>query len=102
MTARVSFLEMSMTKHKSDEMVDESWRIGDTAYVAHRDGYAAHHRGHVACILKDTGNGFIAHFQSDRVTVQDHYVCLDYSQARDLVLAFSEFKKTLGFSEIGG
>jgi hypothetical protein len=34
--------------------------------------------------------------------VQDHYVCLDYSQARDLVLASSEFKKTLGFSEIGG
>lgn len=54
--------------------------------------------GSVACYLDDTGNGFIARFPATSSTKQDYYVCLDYAQARDLVLALSAFKKTLGFT----
>lgn len=54
--------------------------------------------GSVACDLEDTGNGFIARFPSESSAKQDYYVCLDYSQARDLVLALSSFAKTLGFT----
>jgi hypothetical protein len=31
--------------------------------------------------------------------MQDYYVCLDYSQAYDLVLALSMFKEELGFKD---
>lgn len=54
--------------------------------------------GSVACDVEDTGNGFIARFPSESSAKQDYYVCLDYSQARDLVLALSSFAKTLGFT----
>lgn len=54
--------------------------------------------GSVACDLEDTGNGFIARFPATSSTKQDYYVCLDYAQARDLVLALSAFKRTLGFT----
>ena len=54
--------------------------------------------GSVACDLEDTGNGFIARFPSESSAKQEYYVCLDYSQARDLVLALSSFAKTLGFT----
>ncbi len=53
--------------------------------------------GHHACELIDTGNGFIARFPALRTCDQDYYVCLNYSQARDLVLAASAFKQELGF-----
>lgn len=53
--------------------------------------------GSVGCDVEDTGNGFIARFPSESSAKQDYYVCLDYSQARDLVLALSSFAKTLGF-----
>ena len=54
--------------------------------------------GSVGCDVEETGNGFIARFPATSSTHQDYYVCLDYSQARDLVLALSSFKKTLGFA----
>ena len=54
--------------------------------------------GSVGCDVEETGNGFIARFPATSSTTQDYYVCLDYSQARDLVLALSSFKKTLGFA----
>ena len=54
--------------------------------------------GSVACDLEDTGNGFIARFPSDSSVKQDYYVCLDYAQARDIVLALSSFAKTLKFT----
>jgi len=58
--------------------------------------------GRVDCphlTLISTGNGFIAKFPSHRATHQDYYICLDYAQAYDLILALSAFKKELGFEE---
>ena len=54
--------------------------------------------GSVGREVEETGNGFIARFPATSSTNQDYYVCLDYAQARDLVLALSAFKKTLGFT----
>jgi hypothetical protein len=51
----------------------------------------------VLCSVKDTGNGYIAKFKSYSSCHQDHYVCLDYAQAYDLILGLSAFKKELGF-----
>ena len=72
-------------------------RAGCTARVVAGDGYCR--VGETLCQLEDTGNGFIAHFPSHSATHQDYYVCLDYSQAYDLILALSAFKKELGFKE---
>ena len=49
--------------------------------------------------VTNTENGFIARFPAVHSTQQDYYVCLDYAQARDLVLGLAEFKKQLGFQE---
>lgn len=54
--------------------------------------------GETRCELRETGNGFIAFFPSNRSTAQDYYICMDYGQARDLVLALSMFQKELGFT----
>ena len=51
------------------------------------------------CTVEDTGNGFIAYFPSNRATHQDYILCMDYSQARELVLGLSMFKKELGFED---
>lgn len=78
--------------------VEESvTRDGDTAHVRGYCGYIE--PGMMLCSLKDTENGYIAHFPSHSPSYQDYYVCLDYSQARDLVLALSAFKEELGFAE---
>ena len=53
--------------------------------------------GRIACNAEDTGNWFIIKFPAQSHMNQDYYVCLDYSQARDLVLVLSPFKKELGF-----
>ena len=65
------------------------------SFVVRDKGYI--NRGDIACKVTETGNGFIAKFPANSSVTQDYYVCLDYSQARDLVLALSPFKKTLGF-----
>lgn len=70
-------------------------RYEDTAYVIKGDGY--HDKGSAAVELTNTGNGYIAKFPAHNCTTQDYYVCLDYAQAYDLVLALSAFKKELGF-----
>ena len=36
--------------------------------------------------LTDTGNGYLAKFDSKSSTMQDYYVCLDYGQAEELML----------------
>ena len=72
-------------------------RAGCTSRVLAGQGY--YHKGETLCQLEDTGNGYIAKFPSTRATHQDYYVCLDYAQAYDLILAFSAFKKELGFAE---
>lgn len=72
-------------------------RAGNTARVVAGESY--YRTGETLCQLDNTGNGFIAKFPSHRSTHQDYYVCLDYAQAYDLILAFSAFKKELGFEE---
>ena len=72
-------------------------RAGCTSRVL--AGIDYYHNGETLCQLEDTGNGYIAKFPSNRATHQDYYVCLDYAQAYDLILALSAFKKELGFEE---
>ena len=72
-------------------------RVDNISVVFADEGYSR--PGEVLCRLKSTGNGYIAHFPEHRATHQDYYVCLDYAQAYDLILALSAFKKELGFAE---
>lgn len=70
-------------------------RDGDTSRVIMGHGYRD--KGASSCVVQDTGNGYIAKFPAHNCTEQDYYVCLDYGQAYDLILALSAFKKELGF-----
>lgn len=72
-------------------------RVDDIAVVFAGNGY--NRPGEALCKLENTGNGYIAYFPEHRSTHQDYYVCLDYAQAYDLILALSAFKKELGFAE---
>ena len=69
-------------------------RHGDEAVVRGGRGY---YDKPLLCTVENTGNGYIAHFLSHSHMRQDHYVCLDYAQAHDLILGLSAFKKELGF-----
>lgn len=62
-------------------------------------GFGYYNQGEVRCELRETGNGFIVFFPSHSSAVQDYYLCMDYAQARDIVLALSKFKRELGFLE---
>ncbi len=53
----------------------------------------------LSCELRDTGNGYIVRFPASNSITQDAYVCLDYSQARELVLALTPHATDLGFEE---
>lgn len=77
---------------RTEDLVD---RHGPIAIVTQGFGYFT--PGQDRCVLTDTGNGFVAKFPSHSSTVQDYYLCMDYAQARDLVLGLSAFKKELGF-----
>lgn len=77
---------------RTEDLVD---RHGPIAIVTQGEGYYT--PGQDKCVLTDTGNGFIAKFPAHNCTHQDYYVCLDYAQARDIVLALSTFKRELGF-----
>lgn len=66
-----------------------------TSKVIYGAGY--HKPGSVACEVKDTGNGFIARFPAGTSVQQDYFLCMDYDQARNLVIALEAFKKDLGF-----
>ena len=70
-------------------------RNGDYAWATAGEGY--NHPGTVLCNVTNTGNGYIACFPSSSPTRQAYFVCLDYAQAHDLILALSMFKKELGF-----
>lgn len=83
-------------RYISDRTEDVVDRHGPIATVTQGEGY--HMPGEDRCVLRDTGNGFIAKFPSHSSTMQDYYVCLDYAQARDIVLALSKFQKELGFT----
>ena len=85
--------------YKSDNRTDVVIKsaIADAAWVY--PGDMRINPGTMRCEVADTGNGFIAYFPSHTSHSQDYYVCLDYSQARDLVLGLSMFKKELGFED---
>jgi hypothetical protein len=70
-------------------------RRGDVAKVIAGAGY--YNVGRPLCKVTDTGNGYIVKFPAVNSTQQDYYVCLDYSQAYDMILGLSAFKKELGF-----
>jgi len=70
-------------------------RHDDTSYVVMGSGY--YKTGETAATAQDNGNVYIIKFFANNCTQQDYYVCLDYSQAHDMILALSEFKKELGF-----
>lgn len=74
---------------------DHVFRDKDNVVVVAGKGYAI--AGKTRCALTDTGNGFIAHFASHCSHEQDNYVCINYDQAKALVMALSAFKKDLGF-----
>ena len=84
-------------RYVSDRTEDLVDRHGPISIVTQGIGYYS--PGNDRCVLTDTGNGFIAFFPSHSSTVQDYYLCMDYSQARDIVLALSKFKRELGFVE---
>jgi hypothetical protein len=69
----------------------------DKVVVIRDAGYSR--PGSIACELQDTGNGYIARFPPHSSLDQDAYVCLDYDQARSLILALSPYAKELGFQE---
>ena len=83
--------------YTSDNTEQVVHRLNDTAVVLTGKGYR--HPGEPLCNIQNTGNGYIAHFPAPNFTMQDYYVCLDYAQARDLVLGLSMFKKELGFKD---
>ena len=82
-------------RYISDRCEDIVEVIDGVAVV--KQGFGYYNQGDVRCELRETGNGFIAFFPSHSIATQDYYVCLDYAQARDLVLALSKFQKALGF-----
>lgn len=83
-------------RYISDRTEDIVERNDEMATVTQGIGY--YQPGNLRCQLTDTGNGYIAFFPSHSSAAQDYYVCMDYSQARDLVLALSKFQKELGFT----
>ena len=84
-----------MTTYRDGNTSQHVIRRDDTAIVVKGDGY--YRPGEPSVELTNTGNGYIARFPAHNCTRQDYYVCLDYAQAYDLVLALSAFKKELGF-----
>jgi hypothetical protein len=82
------------TSDSTEQIVE---RQDDIAEVTTGKGYAW--PGQTTCRIQNTGNGYIAHFPARTCMMQDYYVCLDYSQAYDLVLGLSMFKEELGFED---
>jgi hypothetical protein len=79
----------------SERLAETVKTFGDKTRVVRGRGY--NKPGSISCELTDTGNGLIARFPAHNSTEQDHYVCLGYDQARELVLALTPHAKELGF-----
>ncbi len=80
----------------SSGCIAEVQQDGDTVRVVRGRGYVR--PDSVALELTDTGNGFIARFPGHGNCDMDHCISLDYSQARELVLALTPHAKGLGFA----
>lgn len=68
-------------------------RNDTTVRIKFGPGYAPGVVGKTMAKVINTGNGYIAKFPAHSSTDQDHYVCLDYSEAHALWLALGEFFK---------
>lgn len=99
MTARTRRLRTAArVLHRSTSgTTDVVVRVDNGSVVERGAGYL--NDGRIGLMLEDTGNGFIACWLPTASFEQRYYVCLDYSQARDLVLALSAFKADLGFAD---
>lgn len=80
----------------SEGLLEEVQEKGRVVRVVRRDGYAR--QNSVACELTDTGNGFIVRFLAHSSWDQDKYICMDYDETRNLVLALTPHAKELGFA----
>lgn len=80
--------------------VDDVYKGDTTVTVVRRSGYG-NHNGRDALYVEDTGNGLIARFPPVASTEQDYFVCLDYSQARDLALGLLGHNDALMIKEVG-
>jgi hypothetical protein len=83
--------------YRDEHTTQDVYRFGDSAVVYRKEGYTKPDTASV--IVENTGNGYIARFPASNCTEQDYYVCMDYSQMYDLIIAMSAFKKDLGFRE---
>lgn len=84
-----------MTTFWDGDTSQEVVRDGEVASVIKGHGY--YNEGQLSCTVRNTGNGYIAKFHAHNSATQDYYVCLDYGQAYDLILALSAFKTEMGF-----
>lgn len=80
--------------------VDDVYKGDTTVTVVRRSGYG-NHNGRGALYVQDTGNGLIARFPPVASTEQDYFVCLYYSQARDLALGLLGHNDALMIKEVG-
>lgn len=81
----------------SEGCQDTVYRRGSITRVVRGTGYLRERS--TACELRDTGNGYIARFPAHSSVEQDRYLCMDYAQARELVLALTPHARSLGFEE---
>lgn len=95
-----SALERGVRRHArlwrdSTGNLEEVQQVDGVVLVVRSSGYVR--PGSVACELNDTGNGYIARFPAHSSCDQDKYVCLDYDDARNLILALTPHARELGF-----
>lgn len=70
-------------------------RTGNRATVRRGSGWHMM-EGQLECSIRETGTGFVVRFEPS-YTNDEYYLCFDHAQARQLVLALSEFKHELRF-----
>ncbi len=79
----------------SEGLLETVQTVNYLTFVIRGDGYSR--PGSIACQLEDTGNGFVVMFPVHGSCDLTHCLSLDYSQARELVLALSAHAEGLGF-----
>ena len=79
----------------SDGLLETVETLGVLTSVIRGAGYTR--PGSISCQLNDDGNGFLVVFPGHGSCDTTHCISLNYSQARDLVLALTPHAKRLGF-----
>lgn len=80
----------------SDGLLEIVETVGNLTRVIYGAGYVR--PGSIACELTDTGNGFVVRLPRHGSHSSERCLILDYSQARELVLALSPHARALGFA----